>query len=295
MRERVDTRLEGLVREAADAFAAGDYAAAHRLALDGLARGPDDLKALDLAARASAQLELDDAPALLRRLSDRTPDDATVWRDLGLTLVGEGDLVGAERALREALRLGGADTSARIALAHVAYARGDVDGALAVLRVAAAQSTEVEPARSLLEMCRAAGRSRDALQAAETLLARQPGDVLALLDLADLHLELGDFDDAVKAFRSLLDADDEPGHAVYAYHGMIEVEMRRDRWRRALDLAISATGLDRHQLTTDVLAFVTAQLFGEADRPAPARDELEDRLARHRLQHRQAHLDSLLP
>ena len=47
--------------------------------------------------------------------------------------------------------------------------------------------------------------------------------------------------------------------------------MRRERWRRALDLAVDATRVDRLGRTTDVLAFVVAQVFGAADRPAPPR------------------------
>jgi hypothetical protein len=29
-------------------------------------------------------------------------------------------------------------------------------------------------------------------------------------------------------------------------HGMLEVELLRGRWRQALDVAIEATGVDRH-------------------------------------------------
>ena len=55
--------------------------------------------------------------------------------------------------------------------------------------------------------------------------------------------------------------------------------MRRERWRRALDLAVEATRVDRLGRTTDVLAFVVAQVFGEPDRPAPPREEVERALA----------------
>lgn len=251
----------------------------------------------ELRGRAEAAFDAgaDDAAALLRRLTELQPDDAAVWRDLGLALVNDGDLLSADRALRESLRLGGADPTTRVALAHVVFAKGDVDEAVTVLTEAATQSDDVAPLRSLVEMCRVAGRPRAALDAAEKLAAQQPDDVLTMIDLADLYLDLGEYDAALDAFRRLRDLDAEPGDAVYAYHGMIEVEIRRDRWRRALDLAISASALDRHQLTTDVLAFVTAQLFGDADRPAPPREEIERRMVERRAQHRQAHVEALQP
>ena len=53
---------------------------------------------------------------------------------------------------------------------------------------------------------------------------------------------------------------------MYAFHGLIEVELRREDWRRALDLAVDATRVDRAGRTTDILAYVVAQVFGQADR-----------------------------
>ena len=76
---------------------------------------------------------------------------------------------------------------------------------------------------------------------------------------------------------------------MYAFHGLIEVELRREHWRRALDLAVDATRVDRLGRTTDVLAFVVAQVFGEADRPAPEPRAGRRALARSRDEHRRLH------
>jgi Flp pilus assembly protein TadD len=254
--------LEGLVRQAAEAQQAGDTA---------------------------------HAAALLRRAVDAAPEDAALWRDLGLALVDDGDVTGAERALREALRRDGDDVGVRVHLGHLAFLRGDVAEATALLSEAVRLSPDdPAPARSLVEMHRMAGQHRAALEAAQALAERLPDDALAQVDLAELHLLLGDFDEALAAFRRLREVDGEAGHATYALHGMVEVELRRERWRRALDLAIAATAADRDPLTTELLAFTTAQLFGTGDRPAPARAELEERLAQRRAEHRRLHAETLV-
>ncbi len=132
--------------------------------------------------------------------------------------------------------------------------------------------THVGAMRGLVEMYRSSGKLEEALDMAKRVGEARPGDVIAAIDVAELCLELGRLDEASAAFGRLLDVDDEPEHEVYAYHGMIEVEARRERWRRALDLAVDCTRVDRLGRTTDILAFVVAQVFGEEDRPAPPRD-----------------------
>jgi hypothetical protein len=76
---------------------------------------------------------------------------------------------------------------------------------------------------------------------------------------------------------------------------MIEAELRRERWRSALDLAVDATRVDRLGRTTDVLAFVVAEVFGASDdRPAPGRAEVEQALASSRAEHRRLHQEAVV-
>ena len=85
--------------------------------------------------------------------------------------------------------------------------------------------------------------------------------------------------------------DDVPDHEVYALHGMIEAEIDRERWDRALELAREADALDRYGRTTDVLAFVVAQVFGPGEEPPPTRDEVDDALRDSLAAHRRAHAE----
>jgi hypothetical protein len=121
------------------------------------------------------------------------------------------------------------------------------------------------------------------------VISYRPNDIATAIDVAEIALELDRLEDASEAFRWLRDVDDEPDHEVYAVHGMIEAEMRRERWRRALDLAIDATRVDRFGLTTDILAYIVSQVFGAGDRPAPDRRDVDDALAASRNEHRRLH------
>jgi hypothetical protein len=52
--------------------------------------------------------------------------------------------------------------------------------------------------------------------------------------------------------------------------------------------------VDRLGRTTDVLAFIVAQVFGEGDRPAPAREDVDQALAASREEHRRLHEEALV-
>ena len=225
----------------------------------------------------------------------RTGDDPVAWRDLGFALTEEGDAAGAAQALRRAIALDPADRPATVALAHLAYVLGDAAEATALLARAADQDpVDAGLLHNLLDMHRAAGSTTEALEVARRLVALGPEDVIAAINLADLLLETDALDEAFTAFGRLRTVDPAEGHAVVSYHGMIEVDIRRGRYRQALDTAIAATAVDRHSLTTDVLAHVTAQLFGAADRPAPDWTELAKALEAERREHGRLHAEAVV-
>ncbi len=207
----------------------------------------------------------------------------------------EGDLDHARDAFRRALELRPDDVSALVDLGQLLHAAGDSDGALSCFERALARDPgNADALRPMIDINRRRHRSDDALVAARALADARPADAVAVIDVADLALELDRLDEAEAAFRRLLEFDDDPEHEVpYANHGLIEIEIRRERWRRALDLAVDSTRLDRLGRTTDLLAFVLGQVFGAGDRPTPARPAIEQALAASRLEHRRLHAGTL--
>ena len=280
------------LEQAQQAYDAGDFAEAYEVALRGLAERPADVELVRLAGRSAVELDRDGATEHLEKVVALRPEDAEGWRDLAEALMTEGRMAEATAAFREVVRLSPGDASALNDLGHCAYAAGYEEEGMARL----AEAAELEPRDAsavldLAEMRRRSGHTGDALAMAMQVAEAQPDDVAAALDVAELSLMLGRLDEAESAFRRLRAIDDQPGHDVYALHGLIEVEMRREQWRRALDLAVEATRVDRHGRTTDVLAFVVSQAFGSSEQPPPTRAEVDAALEASRAEHRRIHAE----
>jgi predicted Zn-dependent protease len=290
----VDVSMVEFASRAQDAFDAADFKESYRLARDGLSDDADHPGLLAIAGRAASELGLDEATTYLGRLVKQTPADATAWRDLGMARLNSADVAGAEHALRTAVQLDPADPAMRVSLGHVAYMGGAVDEADRQLSEAARIApADVTALRSLSEMRRLEGHVQSAIDAAHELVRRVPDDLAGTMSLAELNLLVGNYAESLACYRRLSELDTDQGHAGHIIHAMIEVEICRERWRRALDYAIIATTLDRHLLTTDLLAFVSAQLFGVGDRPVPPRLEIESRLRARRAEHRRLHAEAL--
>jgi tetratricopeptide (TPR) repeat protein len=206
------------------------------------------------------------------------------------TLLEDGRLDDAVSALEQAVESDPGATAPLVDLAHCLFALGQVDEALERIEAAPALAPD-DPAivAAAAGLYGGAGRNERAYALARRRLEATPADITAALDVAERALALDRVDEAVSAFARVRAIDDAPEHEVYGYHGQIEAELRRERWRRALDLAVEATRVDRHGRTTDVLAFVVAQVFGAGERPAPDRDAVVAALAESRREHRLLH------
>ncbi len=269
----------------------GDYERCREAALEALHEHPKDANLLRLAGKASLELDEGDATEYLQQAVSLEPDNADAWRDLADAFLYEHRLEDAAGAIQRAVELRPDDIASLVDLAHAFHASGRTDAAISSLE----QALEREPdnlaaLRSLVDMYRVGGSLEKALGAARKIVAYTPEDVLAAVDVTELYLELDRLEDAAEAFRWLRDIDDEPDHEVFACHGLIEAELRRERWRSALDLAVDATRVDRYGRTTDILAFVVTQVFGPGEaRPASSRRDVEEALEASRTEHRRLH------
>lgn len=272
-------------------FASGDFERSYELATALLEANPQDPNVLRLVGKAGSELGREDAVTQLEQAAAADADNAEAWRDLSEALLAEGRIDEAAKAIGRAVELRPDDAGALVDLAHVLHVSGQTDEAIRRLEQALELDyNNLAALRGLVGMYREAGRAEDALAAGRKVISYRPADIATAIDVAELTLELNRLEEAVEAFRWLRDVDDEPDHEVYAVHGMIEAEIRRERWRPALDLAVDATRVDRFGRTTDILAYVVTQVFGAGEnRPAPDRRDVDDALAASRAEHRQLH------
>jgi tetratricopeptide (TPR) repeat protein len=271
-------------------YSSGDFEGSYAAALELLEANPQDPNLLRLAGKAGVELGREDAVGRLEQAAAADAENPDAWRDLADGLLSEGRIDEAAKAIEQAVELRPDDVASLVDLAHIVHLSGQTADAIRHLEhVLELDFNNLAALRGLVGMYREAGRPEDALAAGRKVISYRPGDVATAIEVADLTLELNRLEDALEAFRWLRDVDDEPDHEVYAVHGMIEAEMRRERWRPALDLAVDATRVDRFGRTTDILAFVVTQVFGAGDRPAPSRRDVDDALAASRDEHRRLH------
>jgi tetratricopeptide (TPR) repeat protein len=283
------------IQQAQAAYDAQNYAGARSGAERVLASHGDDIAALWLAARASTALDSDDSVSFLRRIVGIRPNDVEAWRELGHAAEAVGDLREASNAFREVLQRQPDDTRVLTDLGHTLYALGDTKGAISALaQVVGREPSNIAAMRNLTAIYRSSGDPRAALRMATSIVEWQPFNVLGLLDVAELQLELGDTGGAAQAYEKLRTIDVDDGHEVYAYHGLIRVELMRENWRGALDYAIDATRLDRDDLTTQLLAFIAKQAFGQGQGTTMTWSELEPAFAREAREHHRIHGEAML-
>jgi Flp pilus assembly protein TadD len=261
-------------------FDTGQYDDAFQAACDGLASAPDDPELLVLAGRAGVEIGADQAAGYLRRATELSPEDAQSWHHLGEALATEGRTAEAGEAYRRAVELDPDDQVALTHLGHTAVASGRKDEGVDYL----ARAADIGPgastaAISLIDMYRVAGQFDEALAQAHKVARAAPDDALAWLDVAELSVLTGHDDDARDAFERLRDLDDVPGHEAYPLHGLLQLEIRRERWESARELAEQITAVDPVGLSADLAAFLNEQTGRGGDRPTPSRAEVDAALS----------------
>ena len=279
------------LEQARSLYRDGAFRRCLELATEHLASSPDDVEWLRVAGRAGVELGSADAVAQLRRVAELQPD-ADAWRDLGDALATEGETEAAEEAFRKVLELEPDDESALTASGHLAYETGDTEAGVSLLSRAAEQGDRSSSAViSLVEIHRSLDQPEEALAAAHRVADAAPDDVVVALDVAELSLEVGKLDDAADAFARIREVDERPDHDLYALHGQIEVEIRREAFAAALELAREATALDRHGRSAELVAFLESRVAGPGEEAPPSREEVDAALAASRAEYRRSLAD----
>jgi tetratricopeptide (TPR) repeat protein len=265
-------------------YRAGNFQRARENALQALAAQPHNVPALVLLGMSLLEMdEADEAIEPLEHATQLAPDNADGWRNLAVALMTAGELNEAVEAFRALLRLHPNNIPVMVDLANVLFMLGRAQEALDTLEEAhRLQPGDLAILRNLADMYASASRSDRALATTQEILELLPDDTVANLDAAWLFLQLDRLDEAASVWQRLrhLGGDDE--HELYALHGLIMTEIKRRNWRRALDLAIQATRLDRYEFTTTLLSFISGRLFGKtggevSEKELAARFEAEHR------------------
>ena len=184
---------------------------------------------------------LNEAVALLEDLTRKDPPEADLLIDLGYVRLASGDRIGARKAVE---------------------------------RAAALQRDNKAIQYSLAQMYAAIGQPAQAAK----VLSEKFGDQASprvLNELAGLLLHLERYDEAELTFRALGKRDSTA--ELMVDHGIIWSRIRRSDWRGALDVALNATRLDRHGVTTQFLTYAKDRLF----RQPPNAPEREVELLQH--------------
>ena len=199
--------------------------------------------------------EIEKAAAVLAKAAGRATRDAGLLMDLGYARLAAGDGAGARDAFERALTLRPADALIRRPLAQIYESMGKPAEAAAAL----------------------AGISPEG--ASPRMLG----------DLARLYLGLKRYRQAEETCKALQRID--PEHALLAQHGMTLCRIKQGDWRGALDVALSATRLDRYDLTTAFLAYAKDRLFKSVPDAARREAELNERFLAELREHDVIHAE----
>lgn len=127
------------------------------MAWSGLFRSSRDADVLAQADSARAARDWRRAAGLYRKILARHPDSAAIWVQYGHALKESGELVAAERAYRDALRLEAANADTHLQLGHALKLLGQHDDARAAYLAALALNPTLEGAQR--ELAEPGGRT----------------------------------------------------------------------------------------------------------------------------------------
>jgi tetratricopeptide (TPR) repeat protein len=234
----------------------------------------------------------EDAVEALQRATSVAPDSADAWRHLGIALLTAGERTEALQAFQKALVLRPGDVPVLIDVGNLLFMLQRPQEALDTLE----QARRLVPGdltilRNLAEMYASLNRHEEALAKTQEILELRPDDVLAGCDAAWLCLHLDRLDEAAAVFRTLRRIDPAQEHEVYAIHGLVMTEIRRRDWRRAMDLVIEAVRLDRYDLTTSFLIYISSKLLGTSAVAEIPLKELVARFDAEQSEHRRLHAE----
>jgi tetratricopeptide (TPR) repeat protein len=275
-------------------YRAGNYARCKECTEEALAKDPRNVACLVLKGMALVESgRPEEAVEPLQQATSVAPDSADAWRQLGIALLTAGQRTVALEAFQRVLGLRPDDVPVLIDVGNLFFVLRRPQEALDTLE----QARRLVPGdltilRNLAEMYASLNRHEEALTKTLEILELRPDDLLACCDAAWLCLHLDHLDEAADVFRTLRRIDPAQEHEVYAIHGLVMTEIRRSDWRRAMEWIIEAVRLDRYDLTTSFLIYISSKLFGTSAAAEIPLNELAARFDAQQREHRRLHAEA---
>ncbi|MFN2513027.1 MAG: tetratricopeptide repeat protein [Pyrinomonadaceae bacterium] len=157
-----------------------------------------------------------DAESAFRRAIKQRKDWSLPYSALGILLARNSRDTEAETALRQALKLDSQDNPALRVLASIRLRRGDLKEALKLAQAATNQSDAPASTWLLRAMVeRALSDKAAAKTSLEHTLELEPANIAALIERAELYVEEGDYEQALKDLKAAEQAKDADKQILY--------------------------------------------------------------------------------
>ena len=186
----------------------GDVEGARRVVGQALEESPDDiqtqaLNAILLSAGGTRE-NLEAAIAEWRKLTEKEPDNAAYWYDLGQAQRAVGRASDAEESFRESIKRNWTFVPSRLAMAELVAQAGRPEDALQVADDVLTLRAGDRQARLIrVAALRETNRELEARSELAGLLAENPSDPTARYEQARLDLDAGRLDDAEGTLRQI--------------------------------------------------------------------------------------------
>ncbi len=198
--------------------------------VSGAVKGIPDLP-ITVMAEASASIAVVDAGAVVPPpAAVLNPDTRERWNDLGIGLLLQGDLAGAEAAFRRVMVAEPRYADGPLNVARVLVQEGDVRAAIPLLEQALALAPGLARAHYFMGAAlKADGRYDEALRHLQSAAAQYPRDRVVLGQIGRVQFLQRRFADAIQSFQRVLAIDPEDLQAHYnlmlAYQGAGQSEL----------------------------------------------------------------------
>jgi tetratricopeptide (TPR) repeat protein len=206
-------------------YGAGEKTEAHRLVDELIAERPRNAEARTAKARMllSDRAPAAEALAQAREAVKADRNHLAAHYTLGLAALAARNVLEAERAFEQSVRLSPRAAAAQMQLARIRLARGDAGAAVSAAEAAARQQPDDPEAAVLLaQSLRAQGQVDRAARELNKRLADQPESSALLIEMGWLSLHRQDPGAARTSFRDALETD---ASSLEARHGLVAADI----------------------------------------------------------------------